>query len=103
MTPSEHASTSAVTIAELWRRGQVGWPRRFPIAQFPNPPLLLALAGWGLAATTGRTAHDVGRAVFTLGLAVWALEETVSGANWFRRLLGLGVLVWIAAGLAGGL
>jgi hypothetical protein len=34
---------SAVTIAELWRRGQVGWPRRFPIAQFPNPPLLLAL------------------------------------------------------------
>ncbi len=38
---------SAVTIAKLWRRGQVGWPRRFPIAQFPNPPLLLALAGWG--------------------------------------------------------
>ena len=51
---------SAVTIAELWRRGQVGWPRRFPIAQFPNPPLLLAFAGWGLAATAGGTAHDVG-------------------------------------------
>jgi len=51
---------SAVTIAELWRRGQVGWPRRFPIAQFPNPPLLLAFAGWGLAAAAGGTAHDVG-------------------------------------------
>jgi hypothetical protein len=91
---------SAVTIAELWRRGQVGWPRRFPIVQFPNPPLILALAGWGLGAATGGTAHDVGRAVFTLGLAVWALEEAVGGVNWFRRLLGVGVLVWIVAGLA---
>jgi hypothetical protein len=40
---------SAVTIGEFWRRGQVGWPRRFPIAQFPNPPLLLAFSGWGLS------------------------------------------------------
>ena len=91
---------SAVTIAELWRRGQVGWPRRFPIAQFPNPPLLLAFAGWGLAAAGG-TAHDVGRAIFTLGLAVWALQEAVGGVDWFRRLLGVGVLAWIVASLAG--
>ena len=85
---------SPVTIAELWRRGQVGWPRRFPIAQFPNPPLLLAFAGWGLAAVAGGTAHDVGRAVFILGLAVWGLQEALGGVNWFRRLLGVGVLVW---------
>jgi hypothetical protein len=91
---------SAVTIAELWRRGQVGWPRRFPIAQFPNAPLLLALAGWGLAAATGGTARDVGRVVFTVGLIVWAVEEAVGGVNWFRRLLGVGVLVWIIARLA---
>jgi hypothetical protein len=90
---------SAVTTAELWRRGQVGWPRRFPVAQFPNPPLLLALAGWGLAAVAGGSVHDVGRAVFTLGLAVWAWEEVVSGVNWFRRLLGAGALVWIVASL----
>ena len=101
MAPSVHASMSAVTIAELWRHGQVGWPRGFPIAQFPNPPLLLAFAGWGLAAVAGGTTHDVGRAVFTLGLAAWALAEAVGGVNWFRRLLGLAVLVWIVAGLAG--
>jgi hypothetical protein len=89
-----------VTTAELWRRGQVGWPRRFPIVQFPNPPLLLAFAGWGFAAVTGGTAHDVGRAVFTFALAVWALEETLRGVNWFRRVLGLGVLVWIVTRLA---
>ena len=90
-----------MTIAELWRRGQVGWPRRFPIAQFPNPPLLVAFAGWGLAAAAGGTAHDIGRAVFAAGLAVWALEEAVAGVNWLRRLLGVGVLVWVIASLAG--
>lgn len=79
----------------------MGWPRRFPVAQFPNPPLLVALAGSGLAALASGAAHDVGRAVFTLGLAVWAWEEAVSGANWFRRLLGLGALVWIAGALVG--
>ncbi len=92
---------SAVTVAELWRRGQVGWPRRFPVAQFPNPPLLLAFAGWGLAALTGGTAHDGGRAVFTIGFGVWAWEEAVGGVNWFRRLLGMGALVWIVADLTG--
>jgi hypothetical protein len=91
---------SAVTVGELWRRGQVGWPRSFPIVQFPNPPLLVAFAGRGLAAVAGGAAHDVGRSVFILGLGVWAWEEAVGGVNWFRRLLGTGALVWIVAGLA---
>jgi hypothetical protein len=92
---------SAVTVAELWRRGQVGWPRSFPIMQFPNPPLLLAFAGWGLAAESGGSAHELGHAVFTLGLAVWAWEEAVGGVNWFRHLLGVGAFVWIVIALAG--
>jgi hypothetical protein len=89
-----------VTIAALWRRGQAGWPRSFPIVQFPNAPLLVAFAGWGLAAVTHGTAHDVGRAVSVVGLGVWALLEVVAGVNWFRRLVGAGALVWIVAGLA---
>jgi hypothetical protein len=91
--------SSAVTIAELWRRGQRGWPRRFPILQLPNPPLLFALSGWVLAGLADGAAHDVGRAVFTVGLAVWAGEEALEGANWFRRLLGVAVFVWIVVGL----
>jgi len=90
-----------VSTDELRRRGQQGWPRRFPIAQFPNPSLLVALAGSGLAAVTRGATHDVGRAIFTLALAVWAGQEAAFGVNWFRRLLGLAVLVWIAVGLAG--
>ena len=94
------AKISTVTVAEVWRRGQVGWPRSFPIAQFPNPPLLIAFAGWGLAAVADDAAHDVGRAVFTIGLGVWAWEEAIDGVNWFRHLVGAGALVWLVAGLA---
>ena len=88
-------------MAELWRRLQVGWPSRFPIVQFPNPPLLLAFGGSGLAAASSGTAHDIGRAVFIIGLGVWAWAEMVSGVNWLRRLLGAGALVWLVAALAG--
>jgi len=90
-----------VTVGDLWRRGQLGWPRRFPLAQFPNPPLLLALAGLGLAAAADGNAHDVGRAVFTIAFGVWAWEEAFHGVNWFRHLLGAAALVWIVARLAG--
>jgi hypothetical protein len=92
---------TTLSAAEFWRGAQRGCPPRFPIAQFPNPPLLLAFAGWGLAAASGGTTHKIGRVAFMLGLAVWAYEEAVGGVNWFRRLLGAGALVWILAGLAG--
>ncbi len=90
-----------VKATDLWRRGQEGWPRGFPVAQFPNPPLLLAFAGWELAAVSDGTAHEIGRVAFTLGLLIWAYGETTRGVNWFRRLLGTGVLVWTLANLAG--
>jgi hypothetical protein len=82
-------------IAEMWRRGEVGWPRRFPMVQFPNPPLLLAFVGLAFAALTRGTPHDAGRAVFVVGLTVWALGEMLLGVNWFRRVLGTAALVWI--------
>jgi hypothetical protein len=86
---------------ELWRRGQAGWPPRFPIAQLPNPPLLVALAGWALAATTDGAAHHTGRALLVAGIAVWASMEVSAGANWFRRGLGVAGLVWVAVQVAG--
>jgi hypothetical protein len=92
---------AVVNPAALWRRGQEGWPRGHPIAQFPNAPLLVAFAGWLLAALSDGSAQDLGRAVFMIGLAVWAWGEAVDGASWFRRVLGVGVLVWLVARLAG--
>jgi hypothetical protein len=65
-------------------------PRGFVIAQFPNPPLIAAIA----AGTVSRLASgDLARAAAVVGdvaLLVWAVEEITDGANWFRRLLGVG-------------
>jgi hypothetical protein len=77
-----------------------GWPRSFPVAQFPNPPLLLALVGWLIARLSSGAAHSTGRAIFYVGLSIWAWEELTAGVNWFRRLIGLGGLVWIVSQLA---
>ena len=85
-----------MTLAELWRRGQHGWPAEKPVAQFPNPPLLIAAAGWLVAAATDGTAHDLARAVFSAGLAVWAWLELTSGVNRVRRVMGAAGLVLVA-------
>jgi hypothetical protein len=74
-----------------------------PVVQAPNRPLLLAFAGRALSARTVGISHRLGRAISTAGLAVWAWQETTSGVNWFRRLLGAGTLARLSADLARGL
>jgi hypothetical protein len=65
-------------------------PRRFPVFQLPNRPLIVAIFA-GAAAKLGDRRYDaVTRLVSHLALMVWAFQEVASGANWFRRLLGLG-------------
>ena len=86
-------------LQTLWDRAQRGWPPSFPLVQFPNAPLLVAIAAWIVAKLTGGTAHDVSRAVFTAALATWAVLELVRGSNWVRRVLGAVVLASIVIGL----
>jgi hypothetical protein len=86
---------AGLTLGHLWRRGQHGWPAGFPVVQFPNAPLLVALTGWLVAALTGGSAHAYARATFYTGLAAWAWLELADGANWFRRALGAGGLVYV--------
>jgi len=76
------------------------WPERFPIVQFPNPPLALALlADLGARLASG-SGHRWLMALFYASLSVWAYEEARHGENWFRRALGLGFAVYILAGLS---
>ncbi len=82
-------------LGDLWRRGQRGWPAPFPLAQFPNAPLLIALGGWLVATMTGGSVHAYARAVFYTGIAAWAWEELTGGVNWVRRALGAGGLVYV--------
>ena len=83
------------TLGDLWRRGQHGWPERYPLAQFPNAPLLVAFGGWLVAEATDGSAHAYARAVYYAGLTVWAWEELSDGVNLFRRALGAGGLVYV--------
>jgi hypothetical protein len=64
-------------------------PRRFPIFQFPNPPLIVAAMAAAAAKVADRRYSAVTWLVSHLALLVWAVEEVAAGANWFRRLLGL--------------
>jgi hypothetical protein len=81
----------------LWRAGQRGWPRPYPLVQLPNAPLLLALAGGRLRRARGERARRAGGLAYGLGMLWWALAEITRGANLFRRALGLGALVALLA------
>jgi hypothetical protein len=81
--------------SDLWRRGQHGWPARYPVAQFPNAPLLVAFGGWLVAALTDGSAHAYARATVYAGLAAWAWEELADGANLLRRALGAAGLGYV--------
>ncbi len=71
--------------------------RGYTVAQFPNAPLFAALIGlvasWLLS--QGSTAYGIARAVFYVGLAIWAWLELTEGVNGFRRLLGAGGLLYV--------
>ena len=64
-------------------------PRRFPIFQFPNRPLIATLIAGAVARMTDGPAHAAATLLSRLALLVWSAEEIASGANWSRRLLGV--------------
>jgi hypothetical protein len=88
----------------LWqgfeRLTQLGWPRDFPIVQFPNAPLIVAFLAGAAAARTHDAGHAYLAAISFLATGVWAYEELLHGVNWFRHLLGLGYAISTAAHLA---
>ena len=87
--------TSRTTLGARWRRGQHGWPAGFPLVQFPNGPLLVALGGWVVAGLTEGSVHAYARATFYAGLGAWAWEELAGGVNVVRRSLGAAGLVYV--------
>jgi hypothetical protein len=89
-----------IDIAAAWRRGQEGWPSRFVLVQLPNLPLAVGLAGSVAAGLAHGRAADYAGAAGRIGLAVFAYLELTDGANWFRRLLGAGVMVQLVVALA---
>jgi hypothetical protein len=77
----------------LWRGfkhlRKLGWPKDFPIVQFPNAPLIVAFLAGEAGNFVNGIEHNYAASVSYLALTIWAYEELVHGVNWFRRLLGL--------------
>jgi hypothetical protein len=64
------------------------FPRRFPIVQFPNLPLIVAFVASQAAGALSGVEHSYAQAISYLAMTIWAYEELVDGVNWFRHLLG---------------
>jgi hypothetical protein len=87
-------------VTALWNAGQRGFPPQYPLVQFPNAPLLIALAASLVGMFVHGTAHDYAQGVTLAGLAAWAWEELAGGVNLFRRVLGLAGFVYVAIRIA---
>jgi hypothetical protein len=81
----------------------LGFPRRFPIVQFPNAPLIIAFLASQAAAHVHGPSHAYASAVSYLAMIIWAYEELVDGVNWFRHLLGFASVIILAVRVAHGL
>jgi hypothetical protein len=71
------------------RLTRLGFPRRFPIVQFPNLPLIVAFVAGEASRYANGALHPYLVSVSYLAMTIWAYEELAHGVNWFRHLLGL--------------
>lgn len=71
------------------------WPRRYPVAQFPNPPLIVALVAFALRWITPGSWANALTAIGYVFLGAWAYLELAEGVNGFRRVLGAAALVYV--------
>lgn len=89
--------------AAFKRLTALGFPRRFPIIQFPNVPLIAAFVAGEVGKVVGGAEHSFAVSAAYLAMTIWAYEELVHGVNWFRRLLGLAYLIILVVRVAHGL
>jgi hypothetical protein len=85
------------------RLTQIGLPKRFPIVQFPNAPLILAFLAGAIGSHMHGAARSYATAAAYLAMTVWAYEELARGVNWFRRLLGFAYVIILIMRVAHGL
>ncbi len=78
----------------------LSWPKGYPIAQFPNPPLLIGLLALLLRYLTSGALADAFAAIAYVFIGVWAYLELTAGVNLFRRVLGLAGLIYIVVVIA---
>lgn len=70
------------------------------VGQFPNATLSAWLVTTLISLPATGALESVAAAIAAVALVAWAYSELAEGVNWFRRLLGAGVLVYLIAELA---
>lgn len=71
------------------------------IFQTPNIPIIIAAVAWVFAYFIHQQPFHMALSIlFYIGLTVWAVMEIGRGVNFFRRGLGLIVLLYIIGSLA---
>ncbi len=78
----------------------LSWPASYPIAQFPNPPLIIGLAALGARYVATGAVADLLAALGYVFIAIWAYLELTARVNMFRRALGLAGLAYIVVTIA---
>lgn len=99
MTPVHRGGMHRLSAGYRRLRG-MSWPKGYPIAQFPNPPLLIGLVALGLRYLTSGTWADALAAIGYVFIAIWAYLELTAGVNLFRRAIGLAGLIYIVVVIA---
>jgi hypothetical protein len=79
---------------------KLGFPRRFPLVQFPNAPLIVGLLAGAVATRLSGGGHAYLQSVSYVAITIWAYEELVHGVNWFRRLLGVAYVIILIVRIA---
>lgn len=92
---SENLEAQATTLLDRTFRDREG---KIVIAQMPNLPLLVGLAATSLQLILPSSDFKTGVDLVAFGaLFTWAWQEMFEGVNYFRRALGLVVLVTMLA------
>ena len=65
-----------------------------------NLPLIVAVLAGAAGKFLDGSAHSYAASVSYLAMTIWAYEELVHGVNWFRRLLGLGFVIFLIVHVA---
>lgn len=71
------------------------------VAQFPNAAIAIWMLSTLAAKLTSGVAESIALAVALVALTAWAYLELAEGVNWFRRLLGGAILIYVVVKLTG--
>ena len=103
LPPAAVPSALTKLVDAYHRLTALSFPKRYPIVQFPNWPLIFAFLAGQTAARLHGMPHDDAQAISYLAMVIWAYGELAHGVNRFRNLLGLFYVVSTTVHLAAAL